>query len=186
MSGLEDAGKGTVDLFVCSDNAELCQAEVSWNVTDPTGKSLTRGALPLEILPRQSRKVKTLELKGLIDQVGATNVLTWLRLAVGGKTVSENLVLFTAPKEIKLVDPQLKYTVTTAGKGMVVMLTATHPALWTWLELEETDATYSDNFVHVTAENPARIVVQPRRSMSKSQFTKALRVRSLFNTYSEL
>jgi hypothetical protein len=110
--------------------------------------------------------------------------MTWLKLTVGGKTVSENLVLFTVPKEIKLLDPQIKSTVTTAGKSMVVTLAVFGgPALWAWLELDEADATYSDNFVHVTAESPARIVVTPKRSMSKAEFTKALRVRSLFDTY---
>jgi beta-mannosidase len=186
VSAMEDAAKGTIDVFVSSDQSERCQAEVSWNVTNPYGKSLTRGSLPVEILPRQSRKIQTLDLKDTIAKVGKSNVLTWLQLTVGKQTVSENLVLFSAPKEIELVNPRLKYTVAKARNGMVVTLIAANPALWAWLELEEMDATYSDNFVHVTAETPARIVVQPGRPMSKSEFTKALRVRSLFNTYTEL
>ncbi len=186
VSGLEDADKGTIDVFVSSDQSERCQAELSWQVTDPAGKSLSRGSLPVEISPRQSRKIQTLDLKDTVAKVGKSNVLAWLRLTVGRETVSENLVLFCPPKEIELVNPQLKYTVAKARNGMVVTLTASNPALWTWLELEDVDATYSDNFVHLTAESPARIVVKPRRSMSKSEFAKALRVRSLFNTYSEL
>ena len=93
---------------------------------------------------------------------------------------------FALPKEIKLADPQLKYTVSSTRDGMVVTLTAARPALWTWLELEGIEASYSNNFVHVTPENAARIVVKPARRLSKSSFSKALRVRSLFDTYTDL
>ena len=65
--------------------------------TQPENRS-PAGKCPWKFPPRQSQKVKTLDLKGLIDKVGASNVLTWLKLTVGGKTVSENLVLFTAPE----------------------------------------------------------------------------------------
>jgi hypothetical protein len=49
--------------------------------------------------------------------------------------------------------------------------------------LEDTDARYSDNFVHVTADKPVRITVKPAKSLSKSRFVRDLRIRSLFDTY---
>ena len=109
-----------------------------------------------------------------------------VRVTVAGRTVSENLVLFAPPKEIKLTDPALKYTVSKSRNGMEVSLTVSRPALWTWLKLEGVDARYSDNFVHLTPDAPARIVVEPARPLSKAEFIKSLRIRSLFNTYTDL
>jgi beta-mannosidase len=186
VSGIEDANKGTVDVFVSSDRAEQCPAELSWDVTDAGGKSMSSGSLRLEISPRQSRKVKMLDLSDTIAKAGTPNVLTWLKLTVGGQTVSENLVLFAMPKEIKLVKPQLKYSVSEGRNGTVVTLTAAKPALWTWLELDGIDARYSDNFVHLAPNNPMQIVVEHTQPLSKSKLTKALRVRSLFDTYTNL
>ncbi|HEY5914316.1 MAG TPA: glycoside hydrolase family 2 protein [Verrucomicrobiae bacterium] len=186
VSGLEDAGKGTIDVFISSDLSEPCKGELSWNATDPAGRSLRRESLAVEIAPRQSSKIKTLDLSDMVANSGAANVLTWLRLTVAGRTVSENLVLLATPKEIRLTDPVLKHTVSKKRNGMEVSLTASRPALWTWLELEGMDARYSDNFVHVTADAPARILVEPKRSLSRAEFARALRVRSLFDTYTDL
>jgi hypothetical protein len=40
--------------------------------------------------------------------------------------------------------------------------------------------------MHVTVDSPARVFVRPVRSMTKTDFTKALRVRSLFDTYAAI
>ena len=99
------------------------------------------------------------------------------------KIVSDNLVSFVLPKELRLGDPRLTAAIAKKGKEFRVTLTAEQPALWTWLSLENGDARYSDNFVHVTAGAPVEIVVHPEHPLSQTEFTKALRVRSLFDTY---
>ena len=61
----------------------------------------------MKIPARKSEKVKTLNLQEQIQKLGANGLLTWLKLEVDGKTVSENLVLLALPKELKLADPKL-------------------------------------------------------------------------------
>ena len=127
------------------------RGKLSWNATDAGGKTLKHGSIELEIPSRQSQKIQTLDLSEQCQGQGANNVLTWLKLDVDGKTVSENLVLLAAPKEIKLADPQIKTTVEKSRDGFLVTLAAEKPALWAWLDLTEADAKYSDNFVHLAA-----------------------------------
>jgi beta-mannosidase len=184
VSGLENREQGTVEVFVTSDRLAPCRGTLSWNTTDVQGKSLSHGSFDLEIQPRESRKVKTLDFGKLCREQGFNNVLTWLKLAVDGKTGSENLVLFVPPKDIRLADPRIKTDVSSAPEGFLVTLTAENPALWAWLTLEEADAKYSDNFVHLATNLPGQILVQPNVPMSKTDFAKNLRVRSLFDTYS--
>ena len=81
------------------------------------------------------------------------------------------------------MDPKLVASVAEADGAFTVTLTAEHPALWTWLELDGVDARCSDNFVHVTKDAPATIIVRPAQPLTKAAFQQALRVRSLFDTY---
>ncbi len=183
VSGLENPENGTVDVFLTSDRPTACRGTLAWQVTDLTGRVLRSDSAALDIPARQSQKVKTLDLADLTHAHGLNNVLTWLKVVVDGQIVSDNLVFFVLPKDLKLGDPRLKAVIAKSGKGFRVTVAAEHPALWAWLSLEDCDAKYSDNFVHVSADAPAQIVVHPERPMSKAQFTKALRLQSLFDTY---
>ncbi|MEI9960457.1 MAG: glycoside hydrolase family 2 protein [Limisphaerales bacterium] len=183
VSGLENAKDGTIDVFVTSDLLEATQGKLTWSVTDLNGKSLTQETLNLKIPARQSQKIKTLQLQKQVLQLGANGFLTWLKLEVGGKIVSENLVLLTLPKELKLADPKLAASVKESDGGFLVTIKSEKPALWVWLDLEKADAKYADNFFHLTPDMPQKILVQPKSSLSKDEFIKELRVRSLFDTY---
>ena len=115
--------------------------------------------------------------------LSANGILAWLKLEAHGKTVSENLVLLALPKELKLSDPQIATSVDKSGDGFLVTIKSEKPALWTWLELENEDAKFSDNFVQFMPDSPQTILVQPKQSLSKDNFNKQLRIRSLFDTY---
>ena len=183
VSGLEDAAKGLVEVHVTSDLLEASRSTLAWEITNPAGETLSQGTEPLAVSPQASRRVKTLELGSLIEKHGADNLLVWLKLAVKGKTVSDNLVTLGPPKTVALLNPELHAGIVQEGKGYRVNLTAKKPALWTWLETDGVDAKFSDNFVHVTAAAPASILVHPAEEMALDGFVKALRVRSLINTY---
>ncbi len=183
VSGAEDVKAGTVDLFVTSDRMEDCRGKVTWAVSDVAGKLLKTGALEVNIPAHKSQKVETLKLAGEIQQHSVSNLLVWLKLEVGGATVSDNLVTFAYPRTFNLVNPHLAASVTEQGSAFTVTLTAEYPALWTWLELEGVDARCSDNFVHVRKDAPVAITVRPAQALTKDAFQKALRVRSLFDTY---
>jgi beta-mannosidase len=183
VSGAEDAKTGKVDVYVASDKMEDHKGKVSWSVTDVAGKKISDGSLDIDIPARKSRIVRSLNLAEEIKKSGANNTLVWLSLRVGGEIVSTNLVTFAFPRELTLVDPQLSEEIVETQGEFVVTLRTEHPALWTWLELDGVDATCSDNFVHVTKDLPQMIIVSPATPMTKDAFKKALRVRSLYDTY---
>src|ERR1039458_3998111 len=186
VSALEIPGRGEIDIYTTSDLGEPRRGTVEWSVTDVTGNEIQRGSLPVEIAPRSSAKVGALNLKREIGRHGITNHLVWLKLVVDGKIESENLVTFVRPKELKLADPQLKTAVASAANGFLVTVTAAKPALWCWLDLGGMDARYSDNFVHLGAGESKHILVTTAAPGMMEEFTKALRTRSLFDTYPRL
>jgi beta-mannosidase len=183
VSALENIPGQSADIFVTSDVAEPVRAKLTWNVTDLSGQSLAQDSMHLDIAPRKSEKIKTLSLQDAVQKNGATGILTWLSLEAHGKIISENLVMLALPKELKLSDPGFSVTADQSGDTFVVTLKSEKPALWTWLELADADAKYSDNFFHVTKDMPRRIEVTPATPLQKDDFLKQLRVRSLFDTY---
>jgi beta-mannosidase len=183
VSGLENIKDGTIELFVTSDELESHHGKMSWNVTDLTGKTLSRDSMSVKITSRKSDKVKTLNLQEEIKQQGASGLLTWLKLEVDDKTVSENLVLLALPKELKLGDPKLTSSVKESGDGFLVSIKSAMPALWVWLELKNADVKFADNFFHLRPDEAQTILVQPKQPMTRDAFLNELQVRSLYDTY---
>jgi beta-mannosidase len=181
VSGLEDAAKGTVDIFLTSDRLAATRGKVTWEITDLAGKSLRRESVPVEIPARKSQLVKKLDLQGEIQKYQAENLLTWLKVEVDGKVVSENLVTLVQPKRLKLADPKLSVSVAGAGDSFKVTLKSEQPALWAWLDTDVIESKYSDNFIHLKPGTSATITVRPQKPVSASEFKKSLRVRSLYD-----
>jgi beta-mannosidase len=186
VSGLEDIPRKTVDVFLTSDQTAAGQGTVEWNITDLQGTTLNSGQLDTAIPARKSEKIKTLDLEDLCRIHGQNNLMVWLKLTVAGRQVSQNLVTFGRPKDLNLADPQLASTVTQTRRGFQVKLTAEKPALWSWLDLSELDARYSDNFVHLNARDSFKFLVVPARPLSLAEFKAALTVRSLYDTYRQV
>jgi beta-mannosidase len=183
VSGLENRETGKLDIFVTNDLLEANHGKLTWKATDLTGKLLAGDSFHVAVPSLKSRNVRTLDFQDLINKNGVNGFLIWLDLDVGGKSVSQNLVLFALPKEYPLLDPALDARVDEVAGGFAVTLSARTPALWVWTGLENADAKFSDNFVHLTPEAPQKILVQPKSSLTKDDFTQQLRVRSLFDTY---
>ncbi len=184
VSGLEDTTNQSVDIFVTSDLLKASRGKLTWEVTDPSGKSLAKGGETVRIGVQSSQVAKHLDLSGLATQYGAKNLLVWLKVKVAGQPVSENLVTLVYPKELELANPQLKADIKKVGDSFRVKLTAKFPALWAWLTLKGADASYSDNFNHVRSGSPLEIVVKPNHPMSKDEFANALQIHSLYDTFS--
>jgi beta-mannosidase len=184
VSGLENAKEGTIGIFVTNDLLESHHGKLTWNVTDLAGKTLINDSASVKIPSRKSKMVKMLNLEEQIQKLGVNGFLTCLKLEVRGQTVSENLVLFALPKEFKFLDPKLATSVDDLGDKFLVTIKSENPALWVWLDLENADAKYADNFVHLMPGAPQTIPVQPKSSLSKDRFIQQLRARSLFDTYS--
>jgi beta-mannosidase len=182
VSGLENRKTGTLDLFATNDLLAAKHGKLSWNVTDLAGKTLRSGSLHPEIPSRASLHVTTLEFQDLVNQHGASGFLTWLDLEVGGQSVSQNLVLFALPKEYELADPGLDARINQTADGFEVTIATRNPALWVWAGLQDADADYSDNFFHLAPGAPKKILVRPASSLTKDEFARQLRVRSLFDT----
>jgi beta-mannosidase len=185
VSGLEDEKAKTVTVFLTSDLPASQGGKLAWRITDLQGALLDDGTVAVDIAPRKSEVAHTLDLNSLSQRHGANNLLVWLKLNIADREVSRNLVTLARPKDLELVDPGLKTEVAETESGFRVTVSAAKPALWAWLSLGETDARFSDNFVHLDSSGTMEIEVTPAKTMSRAEFEKVLVVRSLFDTYAQ-
>jgi len=184
VSGTTDAAKGTASLWITSDKLQETTGTLRWNITDLTGTSLGKGTRPVTIPARSSRLADGLELGTLLAKPNAAaNLLLWTSLDCGDQTVSQNLLTFAKPRELRLLDPKLTLNVTGAGTQWTVTMQAAHPALWAWLEVTGVEAGFSDNFRHLQPGEPVTIEVTLAKEMTKEELLQRLTARSLFDTY---
>jgi beta-mannosidase len=184
VSAVEDLSRGAVDIHVTSDQLDAHAAELSWALTDMQGNQLLDGQMELEVAPRKSALVRTLDLREQLAKVGARSLLLWLELRANGQLLSDNLALFARPKHLELPEPAIAWTVEEGSGGrFVVTLTAQRPALWTWVSLASVEATVSDSFFHLRPGEPALVTIVPGTTLSRPELEGQLRVSSLVDTY---
>jgi beta-mannosidase len=179
VSGLPDAASGQADIYVTSDAMQDMGGELRWTVTDLAGNVLRAGAMQIDIAARMSRLAAGLDLSDLVQAHGAGNLLVWPE--VDGRTVARNTLLFGRPKDLKLKQPHLTADVSGGETRYRVVIATDAPALWVWADVEDTDASYSDNFVDLRRERAAVIDITLEKPMTPYEFRSKLRVRSVYD-----
>ena len=97
--------------------------------------------------------------------------------------ISSNFVSFARPKHLELLKPDVRIDISGGNKKYTVNLSVDVPALWTWLELEGTEARYSDNFFHLRPGSSVRVEITTEKPVTPEEFKKRLKVKSLYDTY---
>ena len=181
VSGIPDPKTGQAELHITSDRQKDVSGVLRWWVTDLAGKVLRHGALAIEIPARTSRLAHTLDLADLISSHGLANLLIWPEVRVGSVAVAENVLFFGRPVELKLHKPQLAAHVTGSGRDYHLQITANAPALWVWANVNDTAATYSDNFIALRPGHTAQIHITLDAAMAPADFQRKLTVRSVYD-----
>ena len=179
VSGLPDVKTGTVDLHVVSDQQRDETGTLRWTVTDLSGKIVTQDSKAVRIPARTSAVAAHLDLSGAVGSLGADHLIVWPELEIGGTVVSRNMLIFGQPKALKLPEPRIDVAVSGSRSTYTVTLSSTTPALWVWVEVTDTEARYSDNFIHLKPGEDRAIDVTLDRPMHEAEFRQLLRVRSV-------
>jgi beta-mannosidase len=183
VAGLVEAETSNVQVKVASDLKETLRGRVTWRLTDLAGQLLEKGEHELDLPAGAASTVgPKLEIGERVTSLGPEKVLLWLDVTAGEYS-HNNLVLFKRPKDLDLLEPNIKAETVAVGDGYNVTLTASAPALWVWLTLPDADARYSDNFMHLYPGEPVTIHVTPSQKGKSGKFQDSLQVRSLRDTY---
>lgn len=186
VSGLPDVQSGQADIYVTSDRPKPASGALRWSVTSLTGEVFRQGEKQIDIPARTSWRAERLDLSDLVQAHGADQLLVWPEVVIDGRVVAQNTLLFGRPKELKLMKPDLQLSVSGGETRYRVVIETDVPALWVWVDLEHTNASYSDNFIDVRREKAAEIEVVLDRPMTPFDFQSKLQVRSVYDVAPEM
>lgn len=185
ISGVDNPDTDTVEIHLTSDKSKALNAVVCWTVTDAYGSILIQDEKKTKTPCNGSRLVKTLSLKKLLATRPRHDVIVWLEVDVDARPTRRNVVFLSPPKHLELSpNPGIESKIERNADGAFsVKLKSKRIALWTWLELEGIDATYSDNFFHLGPGQAEEVLIRPKKRISLEQLESKLTVRSLVDTY---
>jgi beta-mannosidase len=186
VSGLPDAQSGQADIWVTSDSQNQVTGELRWNVTTVDGEELREGKKEIDIPARTSWCAERLDLSDLVQARGANNLLIWPEVLVNGRTVARNTLIFGRPRELKLTKPDLRVSVSGGENRYSVILETDVPALWVWLDVPDSEASFSDNFVDLRRDKGAEIEIVLDAPVTPFDFRRELLVRSVYDVAPEM
>ena len=184
VSVVEDIAENTFSIYVSNDLRETKKGKVLWQLTDVEGNSLHKGEQETEIPPGKSRCIKVVKLSKGLNTRNIRDFMFWVELSLNDQVVSRNFASFARPKHLELLKPDIKVDISRKEKGNTLLtLMAKAPALWVWLDMENTNARFSDNFFHILPGKPVEVTLQTDNRMPIIEIRKRLHVYSLVNTY---
>jgi beta-mannosidase len=186
VSGLSDAQSGRTDIHITNDGQKNVSGILRWNVTNRAGEVLRQGSRQINIPARTSRQEEELDLSDLIQLHGAQNLLVWPEVIVDGRTVARNTLFFGRPKEVKVKRPNLTASISGGETRYRVVIETDVPALWVWADVEDANASYSDNFFDLCPDRAAEIEIELDKPMTPFEFRGKLQVRSVYDLALEM
>jgi beta-mannosidase len=184
VSAVEDTEQKSFSIYVSSDLTENKKGKISWQVTDVAGNILLEGEEMLEVPASKSRCVKVVRLPENLRMHNIRDLLFWVEFSVKGKAVSRNFASFARPKHLELRNPEIKVDISRTEKEVAVLtLTARAPALWVWLDVENTNVRFSDNFFHILPGKPVTVTMKNDARLFTAEIRQRLRVSSFIDTY---
>ncbi len=187
VSAVPDLEEGSVAVHLTSDKREDVTAEVRWQVTTALAESIDGGAQTAYLPANRNTSLMTLDLRAVVNEYGARNLLIWLELRVDDAILSDNLALFARPKHLPLANPAIDWDVQELSDGRyLINLSSSKPALWVWLESADASLQMSDNFFHLRPNcGRAVILTATLPGLGISDIQNAITIRSLVDTYRE-
>jgi beta-mannosidase len=170
-----------VDLYAVSDVAVVRQGQLSWEIMTLTGERVLHGGRRVTLLPGRSSKQKRLGLTKLFRTHPAATLLLRIRLEGDGFPVSENVVLFTAPRHLALQASPIALNVRTTERTEVWIVRLSAPTYHhgVVLDLPGRQAQGDDNGFDLVPGVPREVVVTLSEPTTAAELKKCLSVRSL-------
>ena len=188
VSAIENAETRSIELYVTSDCDTPRSAEVAvnaWHAT--TGELLNQQIFPI-MTPVRGSKQAAIYYQQLYKETAASrfDLIFEIDYRIEGSSVAENMATWVKPKHLNLARPGIESSITQDADGaLIVDLKTDIPALWVWIEIEgQPDLRWSDNYFHLFPDRPRRIRVISGKSPDLAAARGAIRIRSLWDTFS--
>ena len=186
VSSVENPEKGTITLFVTSDELSPCETRLEWRMWTVDGEIIALGEEDVDVPASGTVEVLTLEFEEQIEQLGAHNLIFFAELFRGETRESDAVATFVRPKHLELRNPALTVRRNQLdGNAESWKLSVERPALWVWPDMPGYELRYSDRFFHLEPDRPREVIVGPENGQNTDWHDAEGRVYSLFDTARE-
>ncbi len=184
LLSIEDAPP-RMDVHVTSDVNAPWEGTVRWQLLTLGGEVVRSGEAGVKVPALASALACSLDFAADVESSPARRreLVFLAQLFQGGEQVSSSLATFVPNKHLELKDPQLAVEVRKEGRLAVFEIGARSLARFVELKLEGADTVFSDNYVDVPAGWKVRVTCPIPAGWSLARVKKALRVRSLYESY---
>jgi beta-mannosidase len=170
-------------LFLTSDLTGEWQGIVRWSLETLEGEVLRSGEEAVAAPALGSVQVCTLDFSGQVTVENRRQVVLVYELWHGDERVSVGLMPFIPTKHLALADPELTTTVTARDGDFEIAISARKAARFVWLELEVTDAIFSDNYFDLPAGRTVTVKLLATKGWTAKHVREMLHVRSLAGSF---
>jgi beta-mannosidase len=189
LSVLDEGTK--MGIHVTSDLAEAWQGKVRWTLETIGGQVLASGEEAVLAAPRADTHVRTLDFADRVSEDppatlktgNSRGVVFTAELWKGDRRAALNVATFVPNKHLTLTDPGLAVDVRQEGGQLVFEAKARSLARFVELALAGADGVFSDNYFDVPAGRSVAVTCPMPKGWTLEQARKALRVRSLYNSF---
>jgi beta-mannosidase len=170
-------------LFVTNDTTKAWTGEVRWSLETLAGERLDQGIENVSAAALAATPVRRLDFSGQIREENRRQVVFIAELWKGKKFLERQLATFAPNKHLELMAPQIEMKASIAGQQLTVRMKACCLARFVALELEGVEVVFSDNYFDLPAGQEVAISCPLPTGWTLEQARKALRVRSLYDSY---
>lgn len=179
VSSVED--DGILNISIISDRLKPIQADLQLRILDFRGKVLWDKTIPAQIASNSSKVFFSQKTSELLKGIDAKNTVLSIKVLEKGKEISDNVWYFVPTKDLSLSKPAIQTKITQTDKGYAVELTSNALAKNVYLQLEEYEGFFSDNYVDILPNEKTTIYFKSNTNIK--DFEKKLKIISLVDSY---
>ena len=173
-----------MSVHMTSDSTQPWAGSVRWRLERLDGAVLASDELPVGIAALSDTLVTTLDFADKISDENCRATIFVCELLQGKQLIAHSVSTFAPSKYLELTDPGLQVEMTLSGTNLIFDVSSKSLARFVELELHGADIIFSDNYFDVPAGQTIRVAASLPEGWSFEQAQAALRVRSLYNSFS--
>jgi beta-mannosidase len=172
-----------MSVHLTSDRTEAWKGRLVWRLEALDGSVLDSGEQVAKAAPLADTPIADLDFAAKIDEENRRRAVFVCELRQVKEQIAHCVTPFVPSKHLELADPQIEAKASLAGGELSVTLESRSLARFVELKLAGADLVFSDNYFDLSPNAPATVTCPLPPGWTLERARKALRVRSLYDSY---
>lgn len=182
MMSIEDTPKSQA-VYITNEQRDPWQGSVKWSLETLNGKVIDSGEVNAKVSAFDVAEICRFDFSTQVTGDQQRDLVFVAEMREAGKLLSRQVAYFVPTKHLSLSDPQISKQIQVVGKEIRIELSAQSLARLVECSLEEADVVFSDNYFDLPAGRSLTVTAALPQGWTISQVQKALRVRSIYDSF---